>query len=192
MLYSALADLAPVPGHMLYHRLLTHATGLPNDQAFARLVSSQAEGQGILPPGLGLKGAAFSALLARHFPRMGPIGVSGQPASEHERHEERQDLLDLLLEYRAHDDVSELWIAEIVATGCLGGDHLWQDLGLWSRAELSQLMARNFPGLSTLNALDMKWKKFLYRQLCERGGVPVCPAPSCQQCVDHARCFAPE
>jgi len=53
-------------------------------------------------------------------------------------------------------------------------------------------MARNFPGLSTLNDRDMKWKKFLYKQLCERTGVYVCRSPSCEVCVDYAKCFGRE
>ena len=105
---------------------------------------------------------------------------------------ERQDLIDLLLDHRAIADQSEVWMAEIVAAACMGSDHLWQDLGLWSRTDLSRLMADNFPHLAAKNDRDMKWKKFLYRQLCEREGVYLCPAPSCQVCTDYAKCFSPE
>jgi len=80
----------------------------------------------------------------------------------------------------------------IVATGCMANDHLWQDLGLWSRRDLSELMARNFPTLAAKNDRDMKWKKFLYKQLCEREGVYLCRAPSCAVCCDYAKCFGPE
>jgi nitrogen fixation protein NifQ len=38
----------------------------------------------------------------------------------------------------------------------------------------------------------MKWKKFFYRQLCEREGIPVCNAPNCAVCADMALCFGPE
>ncbi|MCK7499364.1 MAG: nitrogen fixation protein NifQ [Comamonadaceae bacterium] len=31
----------------------------------------------------------------------------------------------------------------------------------------------------------MKWKKFLYKQLCEREEILVCKAPSCAVCCDH-------
>jgi len=87
---------------------------------------------------------------------------------------------------------SELWTARIVAVGCLGSDHLWQDLGLWSRAELSALMERNFPTLAAKNVHNMKWKKFLYKQLCIAEGVYVCRAPSCEVCADYDACFGPE
>jgi nitrogen fixation protein NifQ len=38
----------------------------------------------------------------------------------------------------------------------------------------------------------MKWKKFLYKQLCEEEGLYVCRAPSCQVCVDYERCYGSE
>ena len=50
----------------------------------------------------------------------------------------------------------------------------------------------NFPGLARANSGDMKWKKFLYRQLCSSEGIYVCPAPSCGVCKDYAKCFGPE
>ena len=71
-------------------------------------------------------------------------------------------------------------------------NHLWQDLGLGSRSELSALMARWFPALVAKNAFDMKWKKFLYRQLCEREQLLICRSPSCAVCSDHDLCFGPE
>ena len=59
-------------------------------------------------------------------------------------------------------------------------------------AYLTRLMSANFPALAAKNDRDMKWKKFLYRQVCEREGIHVCPAPACQVCVDYAKCFATE
>ena len=82
--------------------------------------------------------------------------------------------------------------ARAVAVACLGDDHLWQDLQLASRAELSALLRHWFPALVEKNRIDMKWKKFLYKQLCEREEVFVCKAPSCAVCHDHPRCFGPE
>lgn len=83
-------------------------------------------------------------------------------------------------------------MAEILVAGCLGDDHLWQDLGLWSRQELSGLIAHNFPAIAARNSRDMKWKKFLYKQLCEAEGIYVCRAPSCDVCIDYPKCFGSE
>ncbi|HYN58168.1 MAG TPA: nitrogen fixation protein NifQ [Rubrivivax sp.] len=83
-------------------------------------------------------------------------------------------------------------VAEIVAVACLGDQHLWQDLQLASRAELSAMMRHWFPALVERNHLDMKWKKFLYKQLCEREALYICKAPSCMQCSDRGLCFGHE
>ncbi len=173
----------------LYARLMQHAAGLPNDVLFARMLVSQSGGIGVLPPGLGLAADSFGELLSRHFPGAGPLGLTCTDGLDVLRGPERDDLVGLLLDGRAGADRSETWMAEIVAAGCMGGDHLWQDLGLWSRRDLSRLMTENFPGLAAKNDRDMKWKKFLYRQICDREGIHACPAPSCQVCVDYAKCF---
>lgn len=186
----AIDDLEEGAG--LYGTLMASAAGLPNDDLFARMLTSLAAGNGVLPPGLGLYPEAFARLLARHFPNFDPDLLPRPRRPEERRLTERQDLIDLLLEHRAIDDSSEVWMAEIVAAACMGGDHLWQDLGLWSRTDLSRLMETNFPHLAAKNDRDMKWKKFIYRQICEREGIHVCPAPSCQACADYAKCFGPE
>jgi nitrogen fixation protein NifQ len=53
-------------------------------------------------------------------------------------------------------------------------------------------MERNFPTLAAKNVHNMKWKKFLYKQLCATEGVYVCRSPSCEVCADYDACFGPE
>ncbi len=173
----------------IYSQLMLNSEGLRNDDLLARMLASQAVGKGALPVGLGLAPKAYADMLLRHFPHAAPMGLGRGEPLEDARAMERRDLVDLLLEHRAWQDRSELWMAEIVAAACMGGDHLWQDLGLWSRRDLNQLMTWNFPSLAGRNERDMKWKKFLYRQICDKEGIPVCPAPSCQSCVDYDKCF---
>ena len=168
------------------------AAGLPNDDLFARMLVSQAIGLGGLPPGLGLGQAAFTSLFKRHFPGFALPGRLAEDGLDAERRAERDDLLALLREHRAGRDPSEVWMAEIVTAACMANDHLWQDLGLWNRTDLSRLMLDNFPALAANNVKDMKWKKFLYKQLCQREGVYVCRSPSCEVCADYAKCFGPE
>ena len=142
---------------------------------------------------LGLDVESYQRLVARHFTSLALLlSVNGKAEFEKDRLPEWQDLVTLLCDYRAGEDESELWIAQIIAAACLGCDHLWQDLGLWSRNELSELLRLNFPALAGLNDKDMKWKKFLYKRLCERDGTYVCRAPSCDVCADYAVCFGPE
>jgi nitrogen fixation protein NifQ len=102
------------------------------------------------------------------------------------------DLLQLLLEHRAVADEYHRNIAHLLSTACMGDNHLWQDLGLPDRNALSRLLTEYFPTLAKKNSANMKWKKFFYKQLCEREGVNACRSPSCAACDDYAQCFGGE
>ena len=164
------------------------AAGDPNRSLLASMLAGQGIGEGCLPAGLGLEKAVFRHLLDMYFPGTEPAATR-RPL---EAIPEWEDIQKLLLDHRARKSPSELLIANIVASACAGRDHLWQDLGLFNRDELSRLMWTNFPSLASQNTGDMKWKKFLYRQFCSREGIYVCPAPSCGQCQEYAKCFGPE
>lgn len=123
---------------------------------------------------------------------MEPRPVPEALARRAARADEVEDLVALLLDHAEGPRESAAAIAETLAVACLGDNHLWQDLQLGSRAELSALMTWWFPALVRKNSADMKWKKFLYKQLCEREQLFVCKAPSCAVCCDHALCFGPE
>ena len=160
----------------------------PNRPLLASMIAGQGVGEGCLPPDLGLGTERHGQLLAEYFPgRDWRAMRRSAPAIP-----ELSDLQKLLIDHRAKLIDSELWVADIVATACGGADHLWQDLGLASRDELTRLMWINFPALARDNVNDMKWKKFLYRRFCSDEGIYVCPAPSCGQCQDFAKCFGPE
>jgi nitrogen fixation protein NifQ len=178
-----------------YHRLIGAAACQESavEEILARILSSWSYGQGVLPQWMGLGELEFRRMLQHHFPSIQPHDLSGfnhPPMRDND--EELDDLRKLLLENRAQRSESEIWLAEILVFGCMGSDHLWQDLGLWSRAELSKLMADHFTPLAVLNVKNMKWKKFLYKRLCETEGIYTCRAPSCEACVDYANCFSSE
>jgi nitrogen fixation protein NifQ len=106
---------------------------------------------------------------------------------------EEADLVRLLLDHGTDRAApSTAWLAAMIARRSLGANHLWQDLGLDSRGELSRLMRRHFRPLADANDRDMKWKKFFYRRLCQLDGVLVCKAPNCGVCSDRAHCFGDE
>ncbi|MBI5163767.1 MAG: nitrogen fixation protein NifQ, partial [Magnetospirillum sp.] len=84
------------------------------------------------------------------------------------------------------------WLAAMVVRRSLKPDHLWQDLGLADRSDLSGLLLKHFHPLAVLNDRDMKWKKFFYRQLCLAEEVLVCKSPVCDACTDFAHCFGDE
>jgi nitrogen fixation protein NifQ len=188
------AALTPEVDHV-FARLMARAVGAGNDTAFASMIATRAAGGGALPVWLGLEASAFHDLMAYHFPGVSPDVLSatdgGAPLRQ-ARLDERGDLIALMLAHRAEQSPSEVWMARAVAAGCMAGDHLWHDLGLWNRGELTGLMRRNFPALATLNTRDMKWKRFLYQQLCDAAEIRVCRAPSCEVCVDYDVCFGSE
>ena len=185
---------AVVPRQAAYRVLMSYSRNLPNDDPLARMLATQISGGGALPSGLGLKPEPFNALLARHFPGLPKLNAPPRslPSWDPRLLEEQEELINLLRRHRAGVDASELAFSVIIATGCMANDHLWEDLGLWSRRDLSELMMRNFPALAARNDRDMKWKKFLYKQLCEQEGVYLCRSPSCAVCRDYSICFGPE
>ncbi|XSG84964.1 MAG: nitrogen fixation protein NifQ [Methylohalobius sp. ZOD2] len=188
---AMLSENAPVEA--VHARLIGLTRGLPNDDLFARILASRACGQGVLPSGLGLTPGNYARMIARHFPGLDwPMPDFGDRDKAREEALLLDDLRRLLLSFRAGRDLSECWLADTVAAGCMGSDHLWQDLGLGCRADLSRLIGINFPGLSQRNDKDMKWKKFLYKQLCVLEDLNLCRAPSCEECSDYGNCFGPE
>ena len=146
-----------------------------------------------MPAFLGLEPGQFQIMLAYHYPGFDHrqlLQPQAQPDSE--RWQERDELDALLLQDRAGESESEVWIAGIVSMACMAQDHLWEDLGLWSRKDLTFLLQENFPALAARNDRDMKWKKFFYKQLCNAEGIYTCRSPSCEVCADFEECFGPE
>ena len=177
----------------IYQDLMACADQSPNSVWLAQIIASWSVGEGVLPERLGLSAEQFSQLLEQHFLgfALAEIAVSGS-SLDYSRMLEKQDMEILLAQFAAHADADTRLLITLIVAACLGSDHLWQDLGLWSRADLSALLAYNFPELVVRNAKDMKWKKFLYKQLCEAEGLYVCRAPSCEVCKDYPQCFGPE
>jgi nitrogen fixation protein NifQ len=177
----------------IFSRITSQPIASPNHQWLACMLASWCDGQGVLPDCLGLDAKQFNTLKKRYFPgcNIPNIAPSGSQL-DFSRMLEKNDLVNLLQQF-SKPDVNEInWIIDIIVAGCLGSDHLWQDLGLWSRPQLSALLHYNFPELAARNDKDMKWKKFLYKQLCEAEGLYLCRAPSCDVCIDYSKCFGPE
>ncbi len=105
------------------------------------------------------------------------------------RHQERDDLYHLLLEYADTDLRWHQQVAWVVANASMSAYHLWQSLGLDERPILSRLIGFYFPRLHAGNVNNMRWKRYFYKQLCERGGDYLCKAPNCAQCTSYKECF---
>jgi len=164
----------------------------PATQAFAGIIvqSMLAQRQPLIR---GLNEDGFRTLVDAYFPGLAcRNGTPDEKALALFEYDEFVDLVELLLDHRAGEEEMEVWLAHAVATAAMGENHLWQDMGLPNRKVLSALMQKHFPSLAALNDRDMKWKKFFYRQLCERSGILICKSPHCADCCDFRICFGPE
>jgi len=178
----------------LYDYLMSRSDSVANAQTVACMLATQYGGGGTMPLQLGLEAKDFALMMDTHFPSVSlPASMPfPRPPVDSRLLEEKDELQKLLVMHRAGQSASEYWMSTIVATGCMAGNHLWEDLGLWSRSDLTALMERNFPQLAAKNEHNMRWKKFLYKQLCLQEGIYLCRAPSCEVCADYALCFSSE
>ncbi len=102
---------------------------------------------------------------------------------------ELEELERLLVESLNPDVLLGSEMVTVLASACLGCQHLWRDLGMPERPRLTALFRDYFPSLHAKNINNMRWKRFLYRQLCENGGDYVCRSPSCEECASYSECF---
>ncbi|MCX7175758.1 MAG: nitrogen fixation protein NifQ [Proteobacteria bacterium] len=137
----------------------------------------------------GLAEADFDTLMQTFFPGLRLNNGTRLPSRGGDEYD---DLVLLLMAHRSQPSMALEWLSHAIASASLFDNHLWQDMGLPSRAILSQLMQAYFPALAAKNAGDMKWKKFFYRQLCEQEEVLICKSPNCLVCSDYRNCFGPE
>ncbi|MGM0594763.1 MAG: nitrogen fixation protein NifQ [Pseudomonadota bacterium] len=176
-----------------YDWLMENCVRKETGDLLARMLASQVAGLGDMPRYLGLGTVQFGSIMSHYFPdvAINQFGHYGKrlDAGRGDEHDELREL------FLSHSDVAtpvDGWLADILIAGCMGGNHLWQDLGLWSRKDLTALIRSAFSPLADKNVHDMKWKKFFYKQLCAKEGIYTCRAPSCQVCEDYAECFGPE
>jgi len=176
-----------------YEYLMANRDPQPNIQWLAKIIASWMHGQSVLPDYLGLEPVQFKLLLTRNFPNLKiPSSAYSGKELDYSRMLEKEDLIKLLQGFSIRKDQEVECFIALIVSACLGSDHLWQDLGFWQRRELSEFLAYNFPDLAKRNEKDMKWKKFLYKQLCEAEGLYLCRAPSCEVCTDYSDCFGSE
>ncbi|RDK03351.1 nitrogen fixation protein NifQ [Paraburkholderia lacunae] len=160
----------------------------PDTHLFAKLIAARDVRNELAL--LGLPAPAWRALLERHFahlaaPRL-PLAVN---SGEHAYFVDT--LRALLLTHvsaAVHADDAHC-LASIIAHACLRPDHLWRDLGLTGREEVTWMLTRYFPTLVVLNTANLRWKKFLAQQRALSLGQPRGPAPGCPGCEDYGYCF---
>ncbi len=141
---------------------------------------------------LGIFGVSFRRNVDRYFPgaleRLEDYELDVEPVVN----EDERCVRELLWRFRTAPLPLNSLLSFLVARRATRANHLWQDLGLANRGELSRLMIRHFSALALRNNQDMKWKKFFYRMICRDDGFRMCVAPCCSECCDFALCFGDE
>ena len=141
---------------------------------------------------LGICGSALRRSIDRYFPgtidRLEAFGLDVEPTVN----EDERCLRELLWRFRTAPSPLNSLLSFLVSRRATRPNHLWQDLGLANRGELSRLMLRHFAALACRNNQDMKWKKFFYRMICRDDGFSMCVAPCCSECSDFDVCFGDE
>ena len=145
-----------------------------------------------LTDSLGVSGKVLRDSCEQYFPgalvHLEPFGPDGEPAVD----EDEQCLRELLARSRTVASPLSSLLSILIARRSTRPNHLWQDLGLSNRGELSRLMSRHFAPLAMRNSQDMKWKKFFFRMICRDEGFRLCAAPCCAECNDFEDCFGDE
>jgi nitrogen fixation protein NifQ len=160
----------------------------------ASIIAVSAMEQGRLAERAGLSPIELIGLVAQLFPAAAfdsswlPLAAASAAPEE----DEIAMVRDLLLSQRSSDGDVGRWLAAMVARRALEPNHLWEDLGLRERSELSRLLMRHFGPLASRNSKNMRWKRFFYRMLCEDDGFVMCTTPVCTQCNDFELCFGDE
>lgn len=190
-------DFQPLTPEDLYRTLMEARTpGCDEFDAHVAasiLAISAREAEGAQPKtsAAGLTVAQFGTLAKEFFPEAAARRFFA-PGETVARSDDEACLLDLLERCTTAREPFETLLAAMIARRAQRTNHLWQDLGLNNRGELSRLMWRHFRPLAARNSGDMKWKKFLYRLICADASYTLCTAPSCAECDDFETCFGEE
>ena len=139
---------------------------------------------------LGLSGRELAELRRAYFPTLAPetfvregLGEAPEPDPE---------IMGILLSHVSPDRPESLRLARVLGARAARPGHLWVSMGLFARPELTTAIRRHLPTLAAANDKGMRWKKYLFKTLCDRSGALLCKAPNCGVCSDYALCFAPE
>lgn len=188
-------------GAIASYRLLTGMhpadADISNDFSFDRHVLACILAAGVMESGLlfekvGLSTDELAGLLEQEFPSFRIKGDDLLLGSKRDDNDEVTMVRDLLLAQRSTEGDTGRWLAAMIARRVMEPNHLWADLGLRDRGELSRLLNRHFRPLARRNVKNMRWKRFFYRTLCEDEGLILCTTPACTDCKDFDHCYGDE
>jgi len=163
---------------------------------FACLLSAAARDPYEMGAGLGLAPKDLSAILEAYFPGIGiedlelaSVLPTGPPP------EANPEVLGILFDHVPPNvggppGRTPEWLARIIAARAAHPGHLWVSMGLFERPELTAAIRRHLPTLAAANDKNMRWKRYLFKQVCDLHGAVLCKAPNCGVCSDYALCFS--
>jgi len=162
---------------------------------FACLLAVASEESGAPAAALGLHDSDLDAILGSYFPGisrcvLGQISAqsTGQPAALNE------EVLAILLSHVPNNPGhgkwhASVWLAHTLAARSAHPGHLWVAMGLTERPQLTAAIRRHLPSLAEANSQNMRWKRYLFKQVCDQNGGRLCKSPNCVACSDYQLCF---
>ena len=163
-----------------------------DSHVLACILAAAAMDDGSIVEQAGLADEDLAALLEHSFPWVQISDLTRSSRFDRTEDDEVVMVRDLLLAQRSTEGNVGRWLAAMIARRSMEPNHLWEDLGLRERSELSRLLERHFAPLAARNTRNMRWKRFFYRMLCEDDGFVMCTTPVCTQCNDFDLCFGEE
>ncbi len=158
----------------------------------ASILAVAAMEDGAMAARAGLAAADLVSLMAQWFPVAGGSGIAWFTQDKDTDDDEVAMVRGLLLAHRSSAGDVGRWLAAMIARRAMEPNHLWEDLGLRDRSELTRLLSRHFAPIAARNTQNMRWKRFFYRALCESDGFVMCTTPVCSECRDFDLCFGDE
>jgi nitrogen fixation protein NifQ len=147
---------------------------------------------------LGLSRDDLKAIMAAYFPGfdLAELKNDSLPA-QGDLPGASGEVLDILLSHIPTDgpdcrNRTSAWLARIIAARAAHPGHLWTAMGFFKRSELTAAIRRHLPSLAAANSRGMRWKRYLFKQVCDLHGAVLCKSPNCGTCSDRALCFDPE
>ncbi|WP_305041596.1 nitrogen fixation protein NifQ [Geoalkalibacter sp.] len=137
-------------------------------------------------------------VLDTFFPRFDSAHFRDRSApAERPLPQPNEAVLPLLMNYLPQDGDRQqtapaVWLAKAMAARSAHPGHLWVAMGLFERPELTAAIRRHLPALAAANHQGMRWKRFVFKQLCDLQGGLLCPSPDCGVCSDYPLCFPTE
>ncbi|MHB1398136.1 MAG: nitrogen fixation protein NifQ [Trichloromonadaceae bacterium] len=159
---------------------------------FACLLAVATQESPNLAIALGISDTELTELRATYFPA---AALTPSAANHTAPAPMNEEVLELLLSHVPQDNQGNahppaLWLAKILAARAAHPGHLWVAMGLFERPQLTAAIRRHLPSLAAANHQGMRWKRYLFKEICNRNGGLLCKTPNCGVCSDYALCFA--